>query len=547
MKTECAVYSSCARVVGGEPCILGEVVNRAADSVMITDADGIIEYANSAWEVMSGWKAVEAIGHKPNILKSGKHDDIFYRNLWTTILGGDSWRGVVINKRRDGDLYLEEKTIAPLFENDKIVRFVGIGRDVSEREEQLNRLKVDTLSHQQGVYRLLAALEHELRSPLGAVEVLADNLAEGIYTGEVAKEKAGNIFRHAVHARSIMNRLLVLGKGLEEPDTEETQYVNFGEFMQELAEVPLVCNELKSRIEFTVEAESFEDMWVVMPRQALTCVFNNLLVNAAEAMTLHESIGVVKVLLEEVSGDHVDVAVVDDGPGITEEVEKRLFRGGTTKRARSGKNGGYGLKLVKGLTEKWGGWVKYVKSDSGAKFVVRLKIFFVRALLRGVGDAIEMIEGLSGKSRHQLGLVFLSVAEKITESGFGFVGLMCGARFNTIAVSDNGWESCKIPETDAVMMINNMIVRGLWSIPIKTGESVIVNAPQGHLESVEVPKGHPEITALLSVPLISDGKVIGVLALANREGGYEDGHLDILEKMAEAFVAKLTEDESWYK
>jgi PAS domain S-box-containing protein len=106
----------------------------AADNgIVITDADGAIEWVNTAFTRLTGYAAGEAIGRNPReLVRSGCHDAAFYQELWNTILAGNVWRGELVNRRKDGSLYTEEQTITPVRSADgRIVRFVAIKQDVT--------------------------------------------------------------------------------------------------------------------------------------------------------------------------------------------------------------------------------------------------------------------------------------------------------------------------------------------------------------------------------------------------------------------------------
>jgi PAS domain S-box-containing protein len=113
----------------------------AADAIMITDAEGVILWVNSAFTTTTGYTAEEAIGKTPRILKSGLHDEAFYRKLWKSILAGETWRSEFANRRKDGSIYYDEHTITPVLDAaGTITHFVGIMHDITERkraEEQL--------------------------------------------------------------------------------------------------------------------------------------------------------------------------------------------------------------------------------------------------------------------------------------------------------------------------------------------------------------------------------------------------------------------------
>ena len=120
---------------------LSRVVEQTDDTVLITNRDGFTEYVNPAFENKTGYHAKEAIGRKPNLIKSGLHDKKFYKKLWGTILAGKVFRGMFINRRKDGSLYYEEKTITPLKDDQgRVTHFVATGKDITERMEAQERL-----------------------------------------------------------------------------------------------------------------------------------------------------------------------------------------------------------------------------------------------------------------------------------------------------------------------------------------------------------------------------------------------------------------------
>ena len=113
---------------------LTNAVDTTADSVVITNRNGIIEYVNPAFERSTGYSRDEALGQKTSLLRSGKHDREFYRRLWETMLSGQTVSQVFTNRKKDGTLFSDEKTITPIKNaGGKITHFVVTGRDISTR------------------------------------------------------------------------------------------------------------------------------------------------------------------------------------------------------------------------------------------------------------------------------------------------------------------------------------------------------------------------------------------------------------------------------
>lgn len=117
------------------------LAEQTSDAVIITDADGVIEYVNPAFEAMTGHARSDALGRTPAILKSGYHDAAFYRALWDQLRAGAEFRGVLINRRKNGEMYHEEKAIRPFVNGTgRITHFISTGRDVSDRVRAMEKL-----------------------------------------------------------------------------------------------------------------------------------------------------------------------------------------------------------------------------------------------------------------------------------------------------------------------------------------------------------------------------------------------------------------------
>jgi PAS domain S-box-containing protein len=115
---------------------LSSAVEQTADSVLITDQRGTIEYVNSAFEATTGYSKAEVLGRNPNILKSGLQSPEYYRELWSTILRGEPFRGTTINRKKNGDLYYAEQTITGIKgRNGTITHFVSVLKDMTERRK----------------------------------------------------------------------------------------------------------------------------------------------------------------------------------------------------------------------------------------------------------------------------------------------------------------------------------------------------------------------------------------------------------------------------
>jgi PAS domain S-box-containing protein len=116
--------------------LLMHALEHSPATIIITDSDGRIVYANPKFVETTGYSISEIIGQNPRIFKSGITASADYRKLWKTILGGESWRGNFRNRRKDGSLYWERASISPVFGVDgKITHFMAVKEDITELME----------------------------------------------------------------------------------------------------------------------------------------------------------------------------------------------------------------------------------------------------------------------------------------------------------------------------------------------------------------------------------------------------------------------------
>ena len=136
--------------------------------------------------------------------------------------------------------------------------------------------------------------------------------------------------------------------------------------------------------------------------------------------------------------------------------------------------------------------------------------------------------------------ICLTTVENLTGSKFGFIGELNQENgFDTIGISNPGWNACKMPSSNATMKINIMELRGIWGRILKDEKSYIINDPSSQSDSVGTPAGHPKIASFLGVPLKQEGKTFGLIALANKNAGYTQDDLEAVEAVSYAIVVAL--------
>ncbi|MBF0291440.1 MAG: PAS domain S-box protein [Nitrospinae bacterium] len=151
-------YSSAAN-------LLTKAFQQANDPIVITDADGNIEYANQAFSATTQYSLQEIIGKNPRLFKSGKHSAAFYKSLWDTIRAGDPWHGELINKKKSGELHEQELTISPIKDaGGEIAHFVAFLKDVTRQKQielKLAKIEKEDAENRRELEKLRSEMESQ--------------------------------------------------------------------------------------------------------------------------------------------------------------------------------------------------------------------------------------------------------------------------------------------------------------------------------------------------------------------------------------------------
>jgi two-component system, cell cycle sensor histidine kinase and response regulator CckA len=353
---------------------LAEAVQQASDAVVITSPDGKIEYVNPAFEQITGYSLDEAIGQNPRILKSGKQDQAFYKNLWDTILSGNRWAGRIINKRKGGALFTEDCSIAPVRnEHGQIERFVAVKRDITkeleleERFQQTDRLE--------SVGRLAAGVAHDMNNLLSPILGYAEMLLFDLDPSGEHYRQVQVIKESAERSRDLIRQLLAFGR---------KQVLEI-----RVLDLCRVVGDMEKLLGRTIR----EDIAIETILHPVACpvladasqigqVLMNLAVNAQDAMPGigNLTIEVSPTQLDEAycrehtdakPGDYVMLAVSDTGCGMEGETRRHIFEPFFTTKKDSGT--GLGLATVYGIVKQHGGNIGvYSEPGHGTTFKVHL-------------------------------------------------------------------------------------------------------------------------------------------------------------------------------
>ena len=342
---------------------LRAILANIGDAVLVSRLDLTIEYVNPAWERLHGFQPGEAIGQPVGVVQSRRHPPEHYREISETIREGRTWRGELINQRKDGSTYDAAVTITPVISDQgEVINYVGVQYDISAHKE-LDRLKSQFVSD----------VSHELRTPLTNIRLYLDLLRE---TSDRTKTTTylDTLTRESERLAHLIDDLLSLSR-LEAKATPLN--VAPVDLSQLLAALVQDRRTLAAKRGLLLDLQCEPDLPPALAdHRLLAQVFTNLLTNAMNYTPDGGRITLSTRRRSTAQGDWIVGEVSDTGPGIPPEEQPLLFRRFFRGRAshRTGAAGtGLGLAICKEIAELHGGRIS-LESDGvaghGAAFSV---------------------------------------------------------------------------------------------------------------------------------------------------------------------------------
>ncbi len=344
---------------------LERAVEQTSVSIVITDAAGIIEYVNPVFTEITGYSREEAIGQNPRLLQSGETPIETYQALWGTITGGGVWKGEIHNRRKSGELFWEEVSISPVF-NDagEITNYISVKEDITERkriEVDLQQAKEAAEAANRAKSDFLAMISHEIRTPMNGVIGLTSLLQDTALDAEQHKY-AATLKQSAESLLFFINDLLDFSK--IEAGKLDIEAIDFDlRALLDHLHAMLAFRAQEKKLEFKISIEPQIPSLLHGDPGRLRQVLLNLLSNAIK-FTKHGQV----VLHVSLLGDVTEVCklhfeVRDTGIGILPSKQSLLFTPFTqvdssTTRRYGGT--GLGLAICKQLVELMGGQIDVI-------------------------------------------------------------------------------------------------------------------------------------------------------------------------------------------
>jgi PAS domain S-box-containing protein len=431
---------------------LGAAVQQTADSIVITDVEGRIEYVNPAFERITGYSRDEALGQNPRILKSPKNDPAVYRDLWETITSGNVWVGQLINRKKDGSDYTERVTISAVHdEAGRIVNYIAVKQDTTAQaqlEEQLRQSQ-----KLEAIGQLAGGVAHDFNNLLTVIGGYSSILLGKLPADSPHRASVEEIKKAGDRAGALTRQLLAFSrKQILQPKVLNlnTVVTDLEKMVRRLIGEDIDVLTIKSPVLGQIRADPGQIEQVLL----------NLIVNARDAMPQGGKLTIETrnvILSEEAAqrraapaGSYVTFSVSDTGQGMDAAIQPRIFDPFFTTKG-SGKGTGLGLATVYGIVKQSGGhiWV-YSEVGSGSVF----KIFLPRldqppeseleAVAKEVPHGTELI--LLVEDEDQVRAILQHILE---EQGYHVLAASNGAEALVLAQEPN--RDIRLMITDVVM------------------------------------------------------------------------------------------------
>jgi PAS domain S-box-containing protein len=344
----------------------GAALESAANAIVLTNREGVVEWVNPAYSKLTGYSFSEAYGEEWSLLKSGCLDQALSDAIWRTILAGEVWQGELVNRRKNGTQYTERMTVTPVADDrGEIGHFIAIKEDITEQknlqEQFLQAQKVEAVG------RLAGGVAHDFNNILTAIGGYAELMMRRLSSADPLYRHADQVCKATERASGLTRQLLAFSR----KQTLQPRVLDLSNAVAEIEKM------LRHLIGEDIELHTIRGAAVghvkADPAQ-IEQVILNLALNARDAMpqggkliievaniTLGEDYS--RLHVDVLPGEYVLLTVTDTGVGMKEEVKEHIFEPFFTTKPQ-GEGTGLGLATCYGIVKQSGGHID-VHSELG--------------------------------------------------------------------------------------------------------------------------------------------------------------------------------------
>ncbi|HBI14715.1 MAG TPA: hypothetical protein DDY20_04250 [Desulfobulbaceae bacterium] len=450
-------------------CKLSQAIEQSPVSIVITDVEGRIEFVNAKFTQITGYSYAEVLGRHTRILKSNETPEEEYRRLWNTISAGGVWQGEFHNRKKDGELFWEHATIAPVRDaNNVISHYVAVKEDITGRKKLEEELRQS--QKMEAVGQLAGGVAHDFNNMLGVIIGYAQITLNKVAHDDSMRKNLEEILKGALRSSEITRQLLAFAR----KQTIEPKILDLNDTVEGMLKM------LRRLI-----GENIDLVWlpgangwlVKMDPSQLDQILVNLCVNARDSIAELGKITIEtqKVNFEEAycveheefsPGEYVMLAVSDNGGGMDKRTKDKIFEPFFTTKG-VGRGTGLGLATVYGIVKQNAGFINvYSEPGYGSVFKVYLprhvaKVDHIKkdspvALTVGGHETILLVEDESAV----LGVV------KMMLEGLGYTVLGASTPGEALRIASENSGDINLLITDLVMpeMTGRDLAKNLTSL-----------------------------------------------------------------------------------
>ena len=396
---------SARKMIEEERDRLISAIEQAAESIVIADTNGIMQYVNPAFEKITGYTSEEAIGQNVELIRSSAQPGEYHEDVWATINSGAIWTGALVNRKKDGTLFTEEAVISPVRDpSGRIVSYVAVKRDITKEiklEEQLRQAQ-----KLESVGRLAGGVAHDYNNALSVVMGFTQVAMNKVEKGSPVYTNLEQVIVAAQRAADVTKQLLAFAR----KQTIDPVVLDLNSSISDI--LKMLSHLLGEDIQL-VWKPARELNRIEMDPSQVDQILANLCINARDAI---DGVGRIQIETSNVTfdkdfckdkagvvpGSYVHLSIVDNGSGMSSEVMDNIFEPFfTTKGVDEGT--GLGLATVYGIVKQNRGFIN-VASEEGTGTV--FNIYFparegepvspekeeVDEIIRGNGEVVIVVE-----------------------------------------------------------------------------------------------------------------------------------------------------------
>ncbi len=358
---------------------LSQAIEQAGESIIITDLNGTIEYANPTFCSVTGYSYEEVVGKNPRILNSGQQNRSFYREMWKTIKKGETWQGRIVDKRKDGSSYPAILTISPIINDQReITHFIGLQQNLQEYEELEERFHQSQKMEALGT--LVGGIAHDFNNTLAGITGNLFLIKKGVSEQPDILKKVETIESLSFRASDMIKQLMAFSR----PTVTKMEQLYLSSFVKETIKLHEVSIPESVQLSYNISNES---LYVQADVNQLQQMMINLVNNARDALEGTRK-AAIRIALKRFIADgpflerhpeagsveFAQITVSDNGPGITAEDIEHIFEPFfTTKEV--GKGTGLGLSMVYGAVKSHKGIIEAgLNKPNGARFDIYIPL-----------------------------------------------------------------------------------------------------------------------------------------------------------------------------